>query len=528
MVRWRNGRARVLTDAPTRIRAAVYTRKSTTTGLDSDFTTLDNQRDRGESLVASQDWEVVRTRYDDGGFSGGNTDRPALQQLLRDVEAGLVDAIIVYRLDRITRSLADFVEIHKFLESHDVALVSVTESINTQTPHGRMMINVLLSFAQYERELAGERTRHKIHAARQRGRWTGGNPVLGYDTAPDRSGLVVNKDEAEQVRSIFAMYVENPSLTAVAEELNRRGWTTKSWVAKTGKQCGGHPWTKVTLRRLLTDPLNIGLQKLGDETFPGEHQAIVPRKLFDQVQHLLHENRSNGGAAHRNRHGALLRGILRCAACNAPMTFAPTKKGGRVYRYYRCSAAMKRGRSVCATGSLKADKIEALVVDQIRRVGADPELQAETFRQVLAEVAAKRRGLKAEAKRLAKQITATEKTVAKLVHTLADAKGDARSAVNAELEKSQEQHRFLEARLAEVRAQEADLAAQDIDEADVASALEEFDAIWEVLLTPERERVLQLLIEQVSYDRETEELKIELSAAGIATVQKELDWEATQ
>jgi len=169
----------------------------------------------------------------------------------------------------------------------------------------------------------------------------------------------------------------------------------------------------------------------------------------------------------------------------------------------------------------------SFLLDQVRRVGSDPALQAETFRQVLAEVAAKRRGVKAEAKRLTKQIASAEKTVAKLVHTLADATGDARSAVNSELEKAQEQHRSLETRLAEVRAQEANLAAQDIDEADVARALEEFDAIWEVLLTPEKERVLQLLIQRVSYNRETEELRIDLSPAGIATLQRELDGEAS-
>ena len=195
MTRWRNGRARAVIAAPARIRAAIYTRKSTSSGLASEFTSLDNQRERAEALIASladQGWEALPTRYDDGGFSGGNTDRPALQQLLRDVETGLMDAIVVYRLDRITRSLADFVQIHKFLEKHNVALVSVTESINTQTPHGRMMVNVLLSFAQYERELAGERTRHKIHSSRRRGRWTGGTPILGYDTAPEGGRLTVN------------------------------------------------------------------------------------------------------------------------------------------------------------------------------------------------------------------------------------------------------------------------------------------------------------------------------------------------
>ncbi len=327
MTRWRNGRARAVIAAPARIRAAIYTRKSTSSGLASEFTSLDNQRERAEALIASladQGWEALPTRYDDGGFSGGNTDRPALQQLLRDVETGLMDAIVVYRLDRITRSLADFVQIHKFLEKHNVALVSVTESINTQTPHGRMMVNVLLSFAQYERELAGERTRHKIHSSRRRGRWTGGTPILGYDTAPEGGRLTVNGDESDQVRSIFELYVDLGSLMKVVEELDHRKWRKKSWTTRDGKHHEGGPWNRVSLRRLLTEPLYIGMQKLGDEVFDGEHDAIVSKSLFAKVQKLIDDNRSTGGAAHRNRHGALLRGMLRCGDCDAPLSFAPT------------------------------------------------------------------------------------------------------------------------------------------------------------------------------------------------------------
>jgi site-specific DNA recombinase len=271
----------------------------------------------------------------------------------------------------------------------------------------------------------------------------------------------------------------------------------------------------------------IGKQKLGDEVFDGEHQGIVPKALFQRVQDLLEENRSNGGGSHRNRHGALLRSILRCPACDSAMVHAPTTKDGRLYRYYRCANSMRKGVAACPTKSLPADRIEALVVDQIRRVGTSPELQQATFRKVLAEVAAKHRGLKAECKRLGKQIATAEATVAKMVHTLADATGEARSAVNAQLEKAQEHLRSLEARLAEVRAEEASLAAKDVDEASVARALEEFDAIWEVLLTPERERVLGLLIERVTYDRTTEELRIDLSPAGIATLQRELDGAAS-
>jgi site-specific DNA recombinase len=498
--------------------------------LDRDFSSIDNQREAAEAFIASQrheGWTAVPARYDDGGFSGGTMERPAIKQLLADVDAGLIDTIVVYKLDRLSRSLVDFGRIHEFLEKRGVALVSVTESINTKSPHGRMMVNVLLSFAQYERELIGERTKDKLAGARRRGKWTGGTPPLGFDTVPEGGRLVVNADEAEQVRDIFNLYVELGSLMKVVEALRSRGWCKKSWTTRDGKRHEGGPWDRVSLRRLLTDPLVIGKQKLSDEVFDGEHQAIVPKALFQRVQDLLEDNRSNGGASHRNRHGALLRSILRCPACDSAMIHAPTKKGGRLYRYYRCSQSMKTGASSCPAASVPADKIEALVIDQIRRVGASPELQHETFRQVLAEVAAKRRGLKAEAKRLTKQIATAETTITRLVYTLADAKGETRGAVNRELEKAQDQHRSLEARLVEVRAEEAALEAQDIDEAGVARALQEFDAIWEVLLTPERERVLQLLIEKVIYDRTTEELKIELSPAGIATLQRELDGAAS-
>jgi len=526
----RNGRARVVATATAPVRCAIYTRKSTDEGLDSDFNSLDAQRELAEAYITSQrhaGWVVLPEHYDDGGYTGANTNRPALQRLTADVDAGKIDCVVVYRHDRISRSMLDFLQLGRFLEDHGVALVSVSERFETSTPHGEMALNVSLAMAQCERKVTAQRTRDKVHAARRRGKWTGGTPRLGYDVAPEGGRLVVNRDEAAVVKAIFELYIEKASLVATAEELNRRGWRRKSWATRDGKQREGGSWDRVCLHRLLTDPLYVGLQKLGDETFPGEHEPIVSKALFQKVQDLLDENRSNGGATHRNRHGALLRSILRCPACDAAMVHAPTKKGGRLYRYYRCTNGMRKGADACPTKSIAADKIEALVVDQIRRVGSDPELQRETFRRVLAEVAAKRRGVKAEAKRLTEQIATAETTVAKLVHTLADAEGDAYRAVSNELEKVQENHRSVEARLAEVRAEEAALASQDIDEADVARALQEFDAIWEVLLTPERERVLQLLIERVTYNRDTEELRIDLSPAGIATLQRELDGEAS-
>ncbi|MCP4006265.1 MAG: recombinase family protein, partial [bacterium] len=460
------------------VRCAIYTRKSTNEGLDQAFNSLHNQRDAGESYVASQrheNWTVLTDQYDDGGFSGGNTERPALKRLLTDAEAGRIDIIVVYKLDRLSRSLLDFLNLHRSLEALGVQIVSVTEPIDTRTPIGRAFVNILVSFGQMEREVAGERTSHKIQAARRRGRWTGGHPPLGYDTVPEGGRIVVNKVEAEQVKAIFQLYAETPSLVEVAQELNRRGWRTKAWTAKTKRPCGGKKWNNASVRNLLRNPLYIGKQKLGEETFNGDHESIVTKKLFDQVQRLLTANRTSGGAGARNRHGFLLRGLLRCSACNASMVPTPTSKGARLYRYYTCRAAQKNGHATCPTRSVNADKVEAFVVDQIRRIGADPELQHETFRQAVAEVKAKARGRRLEAKRLKNDLTPAKADVERLVAELTRRDGPAADAIAAELTAAQERLAQIKGRQAEIKTELADLKAQSIDRDDLTRALEAFD-----------------------------------------------------
>ncbi|MCP3998943.1 MAG: recombinase family protein, partial [bacterium] len=373
-------------------RCAIYCRKSTTQGLEQEFNSLDAQREAAESYVASQrheNWVVIPDRYDDGGYSGGTTKRPALKQLETDVKAGKIDCIIVYKYDRLSRTMLDFLELLETFKKHDVSFVSVSQRFDTSTPVGQMTMNMLLSFAEFERHIIADRTRDKIQAARRRGRWTGGRPPLGYDTVPEGGRIVVNKIEAEQVKTIFQLYVETPSLVEVSQELNRRGWRTKAWTAKTTRPCGGRPWNNASVRTLLRNPLYVGRQKLGGETFPGDHEPIVTKKRFDQVQRLLTENRTSGGAGVRNRHGFLLRGLLRCSACDAAMVPTPTSKGARLYRYYTCRAAQKNGHGSCPTKSVNADKVEAFVVDQLRRIGADPALQDATFQQAVSEVKAR-------------------------------------------------------------------------------------------------------------------------------------------
>ena len=248
---------------PKQIRCAIYTRKSTEEGLEQEFNSLDAQREAGEAYIASQKhegWVCLPDRYDDGGFTGGNLERPALKRLMADIGDSKIDCIVVYKVDRLSRSLIDFSKIMDVLERHSVSFVSVTQQFNTSTSMGRLMLNVLLSFAQFEREIISERTRDKIAATRRKGKWTGGKPLLGYDLVamPGGSRLIVNEDEANRVRAMFELYLEHERLAPVLAELDRRGWRTKQWVTRKGAAVGGRPFDKVTLFRLLTNPAYLG------------------------------------------------------------------------------------------------------------------------------------------------------------------------------------------------------------------------------------------------------------------------------
>ena len=292
------------------VRCAAYTRKSTEEGLDQDFNTLDAQREACEAYVASQKglgWLCLADHYDDGGFSGGTLDRPALARLLADIKAGKIDCIVVYKVDRLSRSLLDFSRLVEVLDAHDVSFVSVTQPINTADSAGRLMLNVLLSFAQFERETIADRTRDKMSAARRKGKWTGGTPVLGYDIHPDGGKLLPNEDEAEQVREIFRLYVRHKSYRAVCAGLERRGWTTKSWTTKKGVHHEGGPFTKSTLQRHLTNYTYIGKVNFKGQVYEGEHESIVTTRTFNKVQRLIAENRRSNGGRAKNKYGFLLR-----------------------------------------------------------------------------------------------------------------------------------------------------------------------------------------------------------------------------
>jgi site-specific DNA recombinase len=364
--------------APQRVRCALYTRKSTEEGLDQEFNSLDAQREAAQAYIASQQhqgWIALPERYDDGGYSGGNLDRPALKRLLQDITAGKIDAVLVYKLDRLSRSLLDFARLMEIFDKYHVAFVCITQQFNSATSMGRLVLNMLLSFAQFEREIIAERTRDKIAAARRKGKWVGGMPLLGYDIDPQGSKLRVNDAEAARVRAIFALYLQYQALLPVVRELDRRGWRTKRWRTRKGHFRGGRAFTRNTLRQLLRNVTYRGHLRYRQEVHPGEHGAIVDAATWQQVQTLLEAQRQEQGA--RLPGGALLQRLLRCGACDCAMISSQTRKGTRRYRYYVCRQAQKRGWQTCPAPSLAAGPIEDLVVGQIQKLA--PAGAAEAF-----------------------------------------------------------------------------------------------------------------------------------------------------
>lgn len=351
------------------VRCAIYTRKSTEEGLDQDFNSLHAQREAAEAYIQSQKhlgFTLVSNHYDDGGFTGGNLDRPALQRLLEDIEAHHIDCVVVYKVDRLSRSLLDFARLVDRFDQRSVSFVSVTQQFNTTTSLGRLTLNILLSFAQFERELIGERTRDKMSAARRKGKWVGGTPVLGYDVDPAGGRLIVNEKEAKRVCEIFGLFVQHHSLAALVAELARRRSKTKSRKSKRGTAHVGRAFTKASLHRLLTNAVYAGMVEHRGAMYPGEHASIIEPSVWREVNAELRAGRRTKTGATRVPQNTLLAGLLLCQSCQRPMVPTYTAKPGRRYRYYVCQAARQNGWSSCPTKSVAARMIEDAVVDQLR------------------------------------------------------------------------------------------------------------------------------------------------------------------
>lgn len=482
------------------IRCAIYTRKSCEEGLELEFNSLDAQRESGEAYIASQQhegWTCLAEHYDDGGFTGGNMDRPGLNRLLVDIAAGKIDCVVVYKVDRLSRSLLDFARIMETFDKHGVSFVSVTQQFNTTHSMGRLTLNILLSFAQFEREIIGERIRDKIAAQRRKGKWAGGVPVLGYDV--DRTNpspkLVVNAEEAVRVRRIFSLYLELGSLLPVVEELARRDWRNKDWTTKKGAARGGRPFDKSSVYGLLTNPIYIGKIKHKADIFDGEHEPIIDPDVFENVQSTLRKHGRGRGNYLINKYGALLKGLVFCQACGQTMVHTSTRRGSKRYRYYTCGKAIKSGWSSCPTKSLPAAEIEAAVVDQIRCIAHDAELRAEVLRQATAAADNELAELATQQHQLTPQLSRDHAELSRLAVSEKPS-----SATTARIADLHERVARGEQRLADVRNRVREIERQQIDAGDVAAAFSDFDGVWDALSSREQAQVVSLLVSRVEFD----------------------------
>jgi DNA invertase Pin-like site-specific DNA recombinase len=344
------------------IRCAIYTRKSSEEGLEQSFNSLDAQREACQAFVASQreeGWRALGTHYDDGGFSGGTLNRPALKRLLEDVEAKKVDTIVVYKVDRLTRSLADFAKIVEALDARGVSFVSVTQQFNTTSSMGRLTLNVLLSFAQFEREVTGERIRDKIAASKKKGMWMGGTVSLGYEVQ-DRK-LIVNREEAKLVNRLFRLYLELGCVRKLKAQLDGEGTTTRRRMSGAGNRTGGAAYARGALYKVLQNRIYLGEIHHRKQYYPGEHEAIVPRELWDQVQARLASNNRGHKNGVRSESPAILVGLLQDPEGN-PFTPSHTLKSGRRYRYYIGQAKIDATGGMAKAIRLPAHDVERQVV----------------------------------------------------------------------------------------------------------------------------------------------------------------------
>ncbi len=366
---------------PTVLRCAIYTRKSSEEGLEQSFNSLDAQYEACEAYITSQrheGWRLQPARYDDGGYSGGHLQRPGLQQLLADIKAGKVDLVVVYKIDRLTRSLTDFSRMVEVFDQHKVSFVSVTQSFNTTTSMGRLTLNVLLSFAQFEREVTGERIRDKIAASKRKGMWMGGTVPMGY-VSQGRT-LVPVPEDATRVRYLFKRYAELGSVATLKGELDRAGQVSTLRTSKAGRISGGVPYSRGALYLLLKNRIYVGDIPHNDQVYPGQHEAIVPRDLWDTVQAQLETNREQRRLGGRSKQGSLLAGMV-VDAQGQRLTPSHTVKGGRRYRYYlgrkgepdNTSGPSARARRPC----IPAHDPERLVTAEWRSLLMTPDLDVQ-------------------------------------------------------------------------------------------------------------------------------------------------------
>lgn len=488
-------------------RCAIYTRKSIAEGLDMDFNTLDAQREAGENYVASQKaegWSVISKHYDDGGFSGGNMDRPALKELFEDIKNGEIDIVIVYKVDRLSRSIMDFAKIVELFEAHNVSFVSVTQHFNTKDSMGRLTLNILLSFAQFEREIISERIRDKITASKKRGQWIGGLPILGFDINYGGRGVVINEVEAQTVREIFDIYIEMQSMSKTVEILNDRGIFNKQWRTRKGKMRGGERFSKSTLARLLNNKKYIGKVDFKGEVYDGDFGSIVSEEVFNKANEIIKANNFEKVRPQKNKYNSLLLGKLYCAHCGTPMGPHYSKKSpNKIYRYYVCSHAQKYGWTKCPHPSLPAVEIENYLVREIAEIASSGKLRKEIVDEFYSGALQEISELENRNKTLSKALNdvlrkiESEKQRPTNPYFLSD--------LQEQVEKINESIEYNKSQILR-NTQNANLRRDKLD-----NILQNFNLVWENLTWKDKKDMFDILIDKVIYKGDEGKISITFS-----------------
>jgi site-specific DNA recombinase len=501
------------------IRCAIYTRKSTNEGLDQEFTTLDNQREAALNYIASQKgegWVAVSKEYNDGGFTGANMERPALRKLLEDIHKKEIDCVMVYKVDRLSRSLIDFSKMLELFEQNNVTFVSVTQHFNTNNSMGRLTLNILLSFAQFEREIISERTKDKMAAARKKGRYVGGCPIVGYDVDKENRRLVINPEEAKFVREVFDLFIRERSPLAVANIINEQGHFTKKHKKKSGDYMGGKSFQRTDVAFLVKNIIYSGRVRYMGQIYQGQHEAIISEDTFDKAQEIIASNTNVRYGKPDAQLVALLRHLLRCKHCNKSMTPSFTNKSAKKrYRYYVCLAAQKRGFKTCPTRSVNAESIETAVVDCLKKIATNSDEQSDRVEKINNRIQAELKQLAAEQQDLDKGIEALTAKI-KALKDQPTKKSEKEIYELAEALKDKEQQ------LSQAHIKSMELNEHMISKEEFQKAMVFTSPTWETLYPQEKKRILDFLIKEIDYDGSTETLGITLNENGIKLLSAEL------
>lgn len=471
------------------LRAAIYVRKSTTIGLDSEFSSLDNQTESCRALIKARGWTELTTLCRDGGFSGGTTERPAFQRLLADCTAAKVDVIVVHRLDRFSRSVADFARLLDDLKRQGIAVVSVTDAFDTSTAAGTLMLNIIISMAQWEREAASERLRTKFAAARRRGFYTGGTPPYGYRIQDKR--LVIDDAEAQAIRLAFTEAARGTGHTEIATLINDRGIRTRT----------GTPWHRQRVQTSITNRIYLGQIKAGDEWVDGQHEAIIDLDTFEAAQR---QRRQHTSPSPRKDSRHLLTGLIRCLACGARYRVRVSSNKRHDTIYYTCA------NDRCPARSIRGDAIEDFVIDHIRdRI--DDGLADDLRHSLTARLTAERRALAHRRAELERQRTQAERDARELAEAIPHADNAAgRAILQAQLDDAGTRHTTARLALTELDLQATDLDATHVDAEWIATILRDWDRLWALLTPHNRQRLVRAVVREIRIDEPTGLIEIDL------------------